>query len=172
MAVDKAKEIQISYIKEVDLAFGCRKVRRQKLLEESSFPCSCSQCSLEMEEEEDLEDNESMRTEIAEVEAEIIQLTTPLESVTRRDGKKFMKLANWRMKLIQELNLRDWFVGVMIQFYQGSAWARGMDSPIPGNDPEVFKQEALRYARMCGDHPLHICNKSNTVYAYYWMWLI
>ena len=76
----------------------------------------------------------------------------------RRDVKKGMKLSQRRTKLVTKLNLRAGFMYVMVQSYHLSVAARRLGISCE-NDPEVFKQEALKYAKMCGDSFLHFYNK-------------
>ena len=101
-----------------------------------------------------------MREEIREKEVEFEQLLNPenYTSVSRRDMKKAMKLAQRRVKLIQELNLRTCFVPAMSDFYGLAIMARRIDVTSE-NDPDVFKQEALKYAKMFGDNQLHHYNE-------------
>ena len=67
----------------------------------------------------------------------------------RKNEKKMMKLTQQKVDLLQKLDLRGGFVSAMINFY-----ARSKLGPCD-TDPEVFKKEALRYARMYGDCFIH-----------------
>ena len=109
---------------------------------------------------EDLEENDGMRAEFREIQANIGQLL-PREGsdpVTRRSLKKAMKLSQKKTKLIQKLNIYAGFVSAMINFYLAAIMARRMGISCE-NDPETFKQEALKYAKMFGDFYLHFYNK-------------
>ena len=154
MAIEKDQEILISYRNTEEFILRSREFRRQQLLEDGGFLCECSECSLEGE---DLEDNDGIRAEIREKTEEIIQLTSSESSFSRRAVKKAMKLFQRRVKLLQKLNIRTWFVAAMINFYQVAVRARMMGIHCE-NDPNVFKQEALKYARMFGDYYLHFYN--------------
>ena len=67
-----------------------------------------------------------------------------------------MKLAQERLKLIQKLNLREIFVIEMLHFYSAASQAKRYDISAP--DPDIFKQEALKYAKMFGDTSLNFYN--------------
>ena len=71
--------------------------------------------------------------------------------------KKAMKLTQKRTKLVQKLNLPAAFMSEMIQFYLFALLARSMGISCE-NDPDIFKQEALKYAKMCGDSYIHFYN--------------
>ena len=149
MGIEKDQEILTNYMKE----HSPRQFRRQKLLNYGAFLCQCSECSLEGE---DLEDNEKTREEIREKGAEMEELSVD----SRRAVKKAMKLAQRMVKLLKKLDLRGVFVSAMMSFYHLAVLARRMNISILENDPEVFKQEALKYAKMFGDNYLHFYNKS------------
>ena len=70
-----------------------------------------------------------------------------------------MKMAQRRAKLMQSLNIRASFVSAMIEFSLIATEARRMNISCE-NDPEVFKREALKYAKMFGDKYLHYYNQS------------
>ena len=156
--IEKNQEILVTYVEEVDFVFGSREVRRQKLLEKGGFLCSCSECSLEGGA---LEDNDRMREEVMEIGAEIIQLLgrEGSDPVPRGSLKKCLKLAQQRVKLTQKLDLRAEFVAAMIGFYGAATMAKEMDISILENDPDTFKQEALKYAKMFGDCYIYYCNQ-------------
>ena len=71
-----------------------------------------------------------------------------------------MKLTQQRVNLIKELDLRAEFVCEMIGSYCAAISARRMNISPSENDPDIFKQEALKYAKMFGDCYLHFYNKS------------
>ena len=158
MAIEKNEEILISYRNKEDFIFRSKGLRRQQLLELRGFLCQCSECSLEGE---DLEDNEKIREEYWEKNEEINHLMSMERSDPRmrKALKKVMKLAQRTVKLVKTLNLRAWFVTAMIGFYHAATLAGKMEIPCD-NDPEVFRQEALKYARMFGDNYIHLYNKS------------
>ena len=146
--IEKDEEIVASYLKS-DFIYVSRESRRQELLETYGFPCQCSECSREGE---DLEENERMRAEIREKGEEGNQLVGRLgsEPVPRKSVKKAMKLSQQRTKLIQKLSIWAGVVSAMIEFYRAAKVARRMGIPCE-NDPETFKQEALKYAKLFGD---------------------
>ena len=156
-AIEKDQEILVCYHGETEFVFGSRDFRRQELVMRG-FLCSCSECSLAGE---DLEDNERTRAEFRETAEELTQRLRYLRSdqVPRRDVKKAMKLSQQKTKLIQKLSLRSEFVCAMINFYRAATRAREMDISILENDPDIFKQEALKYAKMFGDNYIHKYNK-------------
>ena len=104
-----------------------------------------------------------MRTEIREKEEEILQLSSwdGCDPVPRRNLKKALKLTQQqqRMKLIQKLDLRAAFVYGMVELYVSATWAKGLDISTIKNDPDIFKQEALKYAKLYGDNFIHLFNK-------------
>ena len=156
MTIEKNQEILVSYQSNNELLCGSRVFRRQKMLEMRGFLCQCSECSLEGE---DLEDNEKMREELREKEAEIKQLLSSDGSprIPRRDLQKVMKLAQRRVKLMLKLNIRTAFVAVMKEFYHLSVEARRQGISCE-NDPDIYKREALKYAKMFGDCYLYKFN--------------
>ena len=159
ITIEKDEEILVAYREEEESVFGPRETRRQKLLEMRGFLCSCSECSLEGE---DLEDKERMRAEIWEISAEIRTLLRPEGSdplPPRRNLKKAMKMSQRKTKLIQKLGLRGEFVAAMGNFYDASTLARRMDISIIEKDSDIFKEEALKYAKMFGDRYIYFINK-------------
>ena len=157
LTIEKDEEILRSYQDTTDFDCGSREFRRQTLLEMRGFLCQCSHCSLEGE---DLEENERMREEIREKGDEIGQLLgcEGSAAVSRKDVKKAMKSAQRIVKLIQELNIRAGYVAAMIKFYQLAVLARIMNISCV-NDPDIYKREALKYAKMFGDNYLYLYNK-------------
>ena len=69
-------------------------------------------------------------------------------------------LSQWVLKLTKELDLWLFFVSAMIMFYNLTVLARRLDISILENDPEVFKQEALKYTKLFGDNYIHLYNNS------------
>ena len=133
-----------------EFIFGSREFRQQQVLEAGGFLCQCSECSLEAD---DLEENEKMRTEIKEKETEIEQLLMCGEShpVSRRSNmKKVLKLFQKKTNMVKNLNLRTEFVTAMIEFYRAAIKAKSMNISCK-NDPDIYKQEALKYAKMFGE---------------------
>ena len=158
MTIEKGQEILTSYLSG-GLSYGPREARRQYLLEVRGFWCECSECSLEGE---DLQQKERMREEAREMEEklkECLQRMTgqTISTLIRRDVKKTMKLVQRRVKLVQKLDIRTDFVGAMIYFYWFAVLARRKDISCV-NDPDVYKQEAWKYAKMCGDRFIHSYN--------------
>ena len=155
MTIEKGEEILISY--RDNEKFRSRQLRRQELLETEAFLCECSECTLEGE---DLVENERMRAEVMETEVEMGQLARSRgsEPISRSGLKKVMKLTQRKVKLIQKLNLRAEFVATMVIFYRFALVARRMDITSE-NDPDVYKQEALKYAKLFGDNYIHLYNK-------------
>ena len=159
MTIEKDQEILTSYWNTAGFLYSSRESRQQLLLEICGFLCSCSECSLEGEGEAQ-EENERIRAEIRETAGEMKQLMRceGSASVPRRDVKKAMKLAQKKTKLVQKLNMRAMFVDEMIGFYHFAVNAKSMGISCP-NDPDIFKQEALKYAKMFGDAYIYTCNK-------------
>ena len=157
MVIEKDEEILINYLGRSEFRYSSREFRRQELLEGGFFHCECSECSLQGE---DLEENERMREEIREKGEEIEQLMRRegSEPVPRRNMKKVMKLAQRRVKLIQKLNIRAGIAAEMINFYALAVLARMMDISCE-NEPEIYKQEAFKYAEMFGDCGIHFYNR-------------
>ena len=154
--IEKDEEILINSALGAYYGCGSREFRRQQILENKGFVCECSECSLEGE---DLEDNERMRAEIREKDEEINQLKINSEDfLTRKSLKKAMKLYQKRVKLIQKLNIWSEVVFALVQFYHLAVSARLMGITCE-NDPEIFKQEAWKYAQMFGDNHIHLFNK-------------
>ena len=77
---------------------------------------------------------------------------------SRRELKKIMILAQQELELVKKLNLRITFVTSMLRFYCCAVEAKKMNIEIK-NDPEVFKEEAFKYAKMFGDSDIHFYNK-------------
>ena len=70
-----------------------------------------------------------------------------------------MKLAQKKTKLVQKLDIRTGFVYEMIDFYHFAVNARRLGISCP-NDPDIFKQEALKYAKLFGDFFIYAYNRS------------
>ena len=102
-------------------------------------------------------ENERIREEIRKKMAEGRQHLVNEGSEPRRNMKKVMKLAQRRVKLTQKLNIRILFVGEMINLCQLAVEAKKMNISCE-NDPDIFKQEALKYAKMFGDMYIHLYN--------------
>ena len=153
MVIEKDQEITINYkgdhhntASAEEFVFGSRESRQQLLLEDcGGFLCQCSECSLEGE---DLEDNERIRAEIREKKEELRQLLGS-NPVSKRTLKKAMRLSNERVKLVQRLDVRAMFVHEMIDFFHANKNARRVG--ISGADPDIYRQEGLKYAKICGD---------------------
>ena len=155
MVIEKGEEIVICHRNNEEFLCRSRELRRQQLLWTFGFLCKCSECSLEGE---DLEDNERMRTEIREKQEEVGKLMACEGSDQKRSLKKAMKLAQLVTNLTQKLNIRAAVVPKMIEFYHIAFEARRMGIPCK-NEPDIYKQEAFKYAKMFGDFYLHYYNK-------------
>ena len=152
MTIEKGEEILVNYCNTSEIVFGSREFRWQRLVRASGFFCQCSECSLEGE---TLEDNERMRAEIREKETEIEQLLMSVGSPRRSIVKKAMKLTQRKTNLIKNLNIRDRFVAEMVTSCRFAVEAKRLGISCK-NDPEIFKQEAFKYAKMFGD--FYICS--------------
>ena len=146
--MEKDEENLANYRNNEKLVYGSREVRRQELLETRGFLCKCTECSLDGW---DLEDNDGMRKEIREKNVAIRKLLTREGPgpVPRRKMKKAIVLANQRVELVKKLNLRAEFVVEMAEFYLAATNARKMGISV--SDPDSFKQEAIKYAKMFGE---------------------
>ena len=153
MTIEKGEEILVNYRDTDEIVFGTREVRRQELLENFGFLCQCSECSLAGEA---LQDNEMVRTEIREKEAQVAKILRFEGSDPRSSVKLGLEVAQRRMELFQKLDLQDRMVVANLDFYLFAAAARAMGVSAP--DPDVFKKEALKYAEMCGDFHIHRVN--------------
>ena len=153
--IEKDEEILINYHSGPEISYGSREFRRQLILEYRGFLCGCSECSLEGEEREE---NDRMRAEIRQKDEELNQLNQLEDPFSRKPLKKAMKLFQQRLKLIQKLNIWAGVVAAMIEFYHLAVTAREMGISCE-NDPQVFKQEAWKYAQMFGDNHIHLFNK-------------
>ena len=143
----------LSYMEGISYDF--RDGRRERLQEKFGFLCSCSECSLE---EEALDINEGMRAELRQKIAEINELMRPHGSASRpsrKNMKKVMKLSQQRVNLLQKLDFRAGFVSAMINFYAQFKMGRKFYDIPCQTDPEVFKKEALKYAKLFGDCFIH-----------------
>lgn len=156
--IEKGEEILENYWDTEKFTYGSREFRREQLME-FGFLCECSECSLEGEA---LQDNERMRAKVRENEPKLEQLLVlgceGSDSDIRESLKKAMKLAQQRVKLIQKLDLRSQFVTEMAKFSCLAAGARDIGVSCQ-NDPDVFQQEALKYAKMFGDRYIYLYNR-------------
>ena len=75
------------------------------------------------------------------------------------DFKKVMKLAQGKNNLVKKLNLRSEFVTAMIEFYLFAIVAKSKDISW-SLDPDIYRQEALKYAKMFGDRYIHLYHSS------------
>ena len=60
---------------------------------------------------------------------------------------------------MKKLGLLNGIVGVMLDSYHFSVQARRMGVPCE-DEPDFYKQEALKYAKMFGDSSVHLYNKN------------
>ena len=160
MNIEKGEEIQVMYLGEPEFVYGSREFRRQQLLKSRLLClCQCSVCSLEGE---DLEDNEWMRTKLEELKTKVTDMISNNDQQMSREGldywKKVMKYAQKRTNLVQKLNLKACYMMEMLKLYGFAVIAKNKGISCE-NDPEVFKEEALKYANMLGDNFLYYCNK-------------
>ena len=129
--IEKDEEIVINFknIVDNDFHYGSREYRRQDLLETEGFLCQCSECSLEGEV---LEENERMRAEIREKEAEIDQLTRCGLSGQGRGSKmkmkKAMKLVQEKVDIVKKMDIREVIVCSLF-FQYGPANFSNIGSP-------------------------------------------
>ena len=86
------------------------------------------------------------------------------EPVPGRDVKKAMKLYQRSVKLAEKLDLRVMCFEVMINFYDLAVMAREMGITSQ-NEPEFYKQECLKYAKIFGDGYIYDYNKRFNVPA-------
>ena len=147
--IEKDEEILTSYLFPKEFVYGSREFRQQKLLEFVGFLCQCSVCSLEGEA---LLEDDRIRAKIRQKTAEINQLLSCEESAV----EEAMKVAQRKTKLVQKLDIRSEFFSEMIQFCGFAVLARKKGISAP--DPEIFRQEALKYAKMSGDCYIYSCN--------------
>ena len=145
MNIEKGQEITVCYLAKEEFFYGSTESRRQQMLERNFFLCQCAECSLEGEE---LQERDGMRAEL--------RLTND-QLRTGGSDKKVMKLAQKRTKLLQKLSLRALYMSEMLKFYVFAVMAKKRGIPCE-NEPEVFKQEALKYAKILGDDYLHFYN--------------
>ena len=124
--------------------FGSREERREALLLNFGMLCSCSECSLEGEA---LEENERLRAEIREVNAELAR---------KVKVKKAIQLAEKRMKLVKKLDFRADMMSELMNYYNIAVQARRLN--LPCQDPDTVKLEALKYAKMFGDSFVNFYN--------------
>merc|ERR1719310_2414235 len=91
-----------------------------------------------------------MRAGIRETGSEMDQLKTPVGNVPRKSMKRFMKLSQEKISLVQKLGIRgDLFVSEMMSFHATATKAKEMKMlGVP--DPDKIKQEALEHDRICG----------------------
>ena len=153
MVIEKDEEILISYRNRSEFRCGSREYRRQELLEIGGFHCECSECSLE---EEDLEENERRREEFWEVDAELQRQLQDLTS--RRSVRRVMKMEQKKTKMAQKLNIRAEFFTQMLFFHTLALKARRMGISCV-NEPDIYKLEAWKYAKMFGDNYIHFYNR-------------
>ena len=99
--------------------------------------------------------NDRMRKKIREKKAEIMQLLR-FEG-TQSSMERAMKLTLERVELVKKLDIRSKLVIELINvFILASKFKR---RGIPGPDPEIYKEEALHYARMFGEEMMNVYNQ-------------
>ena len=104
---------------------------------------------------ETLKENEKLRAEIWEKHANIGQLLSGESSVSRKSMKRAMKLSGDRMTLVKKLDIRAAFVGEMINFHRAAIRAKMLGISVHP-EPNVLRQEALKWARICGDSAMQV----------------
>ena len=144
MTIEKGEEIQVCYRAEEEFFYSSRESRRQQILKHGVFLCQCPECSLEGE---DLEENEHLRTKLRET----------LAKQGEGDSRRTLKLAQKATNLVQKLNLRALYMSKMLQAYILAIMAKRTGISCE-NDPDVFKEEALKYAKILGDNYLYFYN--------------
>ena len=154
--IEKDEEIVGNYKRKPEFAYGSREFRRQELLEHDGLQCVCSECSLVGK---DLEDNERMRAGIREKMVGIARLfNCDLNAIPRRSMKKALKLAQERLELVQRLDLKAQAVYETMNLYLLAVKEKKMGFSCV-NDPDVYKQDAFKHAKMFGDLYVYGCNK-------------
>ena len=76
----------------------------------------------------------------------------------QKSFQKVMKLAQQRMNLVKELDIRQQFVFELCNFVILATDAKKFKIPSP--DPSIFKREALNYAKKQGRCQLYLCNRA------------
>ena len=141
--IEKDEEINIIYNADDEVHYSTRDLRREKLLERMAFLCQCSECSLEGRA---LEENERIRVEIREKYAELENL---LSRGGGNPGNRPIVMAVERLELVKKLDYRMEFVRELLQVYKLAVESKMLGIPAP--DPNIFKREALDYAKKQGD---------------------
>ena len=157
--IEKDEEIVGSYKGKSDFIYGNRQTRRQQLLELDAFLCSCSECSLQGK---DLQDNEKMRADLRKKTGEIPSLALQLltgapASLPRRFMKKALKLSQQRLTLVKKLDLQAQYVYELMNFYHVALDGKRMGISSE-EDPDVYKDNALKYAKLYGDTYIYGCS--------------
>ena len=152
--IEKDEEILMNFRYNPKFVYGSREFRQQDLLETGMFLCKCSECSLEGR---DLEDNEKLRAEIREFGEEIDELLAYDVSLERRSMKRAMKLAQKKTNIVQRLQIRVDYFTEMVVFFFAATRARAMGVSAP--DPDIYKREALKFAKMFGDRHIYFYNR-------------
>ena len=150
--IEKEEEINLRYCYSYneEFQYRTRDLRRKKLFDDMAFMCQVSECSLEGEA---LEDNERLRAEINEKFAEMENL---LCCGGGSPENRAMMLTLERLELVKKLDYRMSIVLELLQVYKLASESKmlGMSAP----DPNIFKVEALDYARKYGDVKLNEYN--------------
>ena len=149
--IQKDEEIVVNYRDFVKFNFGSREYRQEELLQTFAFSCTCSECSLEGEA---LLENERIRAEIRDKEANIRKYSSP------QALKIAVGLCQELVKLVKELDLRLEFVNQLLNTYEGAKCATMMGGFRGVPDPNIFKNEALKYCQLFGDSDI---NHFNTI---------
>jgi hypothetical protein len=132
--------------------YGSKKYRQQLLLENCGFLCQCSVCSMEGE---TLEENEKLRAEIREKHTEFSQLLNGESSDPRKCMERAIKVFGDRLTLVKKLDIRAAFVYEMINFHRAAIRAKMLGISVHP-EPNVLRQEALKWARICGDSAMQV----------------
>ena len=152
--IEKDEEIMLSYLHSHEFSIGSREFRRQELLSWHAFLCHCPVCSME---EDTLAVDERIRLEIREKTTEIEVLMPLHQDPARNSLKKVMMSHQRKMDLVQELDLSMVYFGELLISSEIAVYAKKCGVPAP--DPEICKQEALEFAKKCGDVTMYIFNK-------------
>ena len=146
--IEKGEEILAMYHSSNEFCYGSREFRRQELLDGFGFLCQCTECSLRGEA---LEENERKRTDIREKSVKIRLLLKP---GLRSPMESAMKLCQKILELIKDLDIRSMIVIELTNTACIASKAKMMGISVP--DPNMFRQEALEYAKKFGDLQMNL----------------
>ena len=156
--IEVHEEILINYADSVDFNFGSREFRRSKLLQNSAFTCSCSECSLTGE---SLLENERIRSEIRKKRSEIDKLNEEKAPPPRRPMKtvkKYVKINQEIVELVKKLDIQHEIPSALMECFNVVELTDifGIRS-VP--DADLYRREALEYSERFGAKHLNIYNE-------------